>query len=142
VNLQPSYNLYNIYNLGGCASYATLEYLVNGSASHVTPQSLLSGWHPKWVYHLHSVGVGHSLTVHSTLSYMTAVVRYDTRTMEILGSFHYENLVRYSRLSYRIAMVRVLWRTIAQIPGTVRLGCAPHVTLPPLLGACKALAIV
>ncbi len=32
-----------------------------------------------------------------------------------------EKLVRYSTLSYRIAIVRVLWRTIAQNPGTVRL---------------------
>jgi hypothetical protein len=31
-----------------------------------------------------------------------------------------EKLVRYSTLSYRIAIARVLWRTIAQIPGTVR----------------------
>jgi hypothetical protein len=50
----------------------------------------------------------HSLTVHSTLSYMTAIVRYNTRAMEILGNFTMENLVRYSTLSYRIAIVRVL----------------------------------
>ena len=66
-------------------------------------------------------GNAHRLTVHSTLSYRTAKVRYNTRTMEILGNFTVEMLVRYSTLSYRIAIVRVLWRTIAQNPGTVRL---------------------
>jgi hypothetical protein len=32
-----------------------------------------------------------------------------------------DKIVRYSTVSYRIAIVRVLWRTIAQNPGTVRL---------------------
>jgi hypothetical protein len=54
------------------------------------------------------------------------MVRYDTRTMEILGSFPYEKIVRCSTLSYRIAIVRVLWHTIAQIPGTVRLWFCMH----------------
>jgi hypothetical protein len=54
---------------------------------------------------------------------MTAIVRYNTRTMEFLGVFTMEKLVRYSTLSYRIAIVWVLWRTIAQNPGTVRLCC-------------------
>jgi hypothetical protein len=59
--------------------------------------------------------------IHSMLSYRTTIVRYNTRTMEILGNFAMEKLLRYSTLSYRIAIVRVLWRTIAQNPGTVRL---------------------
>jgi hypothetical protein len=70
---------------------------------------------------LREIGDQHSLTVHSTLSYRTDLVRYNTRPMEILGDFTMEKLVRYSTLSYRIAIVRVLWRTIAQYPGTVRL---------------------
>jgi hypothetical protein len=41
-----------------------------------------------------------------------------------------EKLVRYSTLSYRIAIVHVLWRTIAQKPGTVRLWWQPPNTLP------------
>jgi hypothetical protein len=41
--------------------------------------------------------------------------------MEIMGKSTMEKLVRYSTLSYRIAIVRVLWRTIAQNPGTVTL---------------------
>lgn len=40
----------------------------------------------------------HSLTVHSTLSYRKAIVRYSTHTMENLGNFTMENLVRYSTL--------------------------------------------
>jgi hypothetical protein len=63
----------------------------------------------------------HSLTVHSTLSYRTAKVRYNTRTIEISGDITMEKLVRYNTLSYRIAIVRQSTRTIAQNPGTVRL---------------------
>jgi hypothetical protein len=74
---------------------------------------LASSWPPTCI--------GHILTIHGMLSYRTTVVRYNTRTMEFLGNIAMEKLLRYSTLSYRIAVVRVLWRTIAQNPGTVRL---------------------
>jgi hypothetical protein len=64
------------------------------------------------------------------------IVRYDTHPMDFLGNsfwviFTMEKFVRYSALSYRIAIVRVLWRTIAQNPGTVRL-CMLHVPRPTM----------
>jgi hypothetical protein len=64
------------------------------------------------------------------------------RTMEILGNFTMEELVRYSTLSYSIAIVRQSTlsysiaivrqstRTTAQNPGTVRLWLLTAIALP------------
>jgi hypothetical protein len=74
-----------------------------------------------WVVDTSASTNHHSLTVHSTLSHRNAIVRYNTRTRENLGNSTTENLVRYSTLLYRRAIVRVLWRAMAENPGTVRL---------------------
>jgi hypothetical protein len=78
-------------------------------------------------------GFNHSLTVHSTPSYMKAIVRYSTDTMGNLGNFTTKTLVLYSTLSYRTAIVRVLWSTIAQNTGTVRLITPVDAWLPTLI---------
>ncbi len=59
-------------------------------------------------------------SVHSTLSYRKAIVRYSMQTVETWGTFTLECLVHYSTLSYRKSIVRVLWRVIVQNPGSVR----------------------
>jgi hypothetical protein len=49
------------------------------------------------------------LTLHSTLSYRKAIVRYSAGTTDVLGSFAVENSVPYVMLSCRKAIVRVFW---------------------------------